>query len=34
MLYSIITMQVPVHGRIKVAHDVKTVSTMSVLAHG
>ena len=34
MLYSIITMQVPVHGRIKVAHDVKTVSTMRVLAHG
>ena len=34
MLYSIITMQVPVHGPIKVAHDVKTVSTMCVLAHG
>ena len=34
MLYSIMTMQVPVHDLIKVAHDVKIVSTMRVLAHG
>ena len=34
MLYSIMTMQVPVHGLTKVAHDVKIVSAIRVLTHG